>query len=117
MSARQPSLGLALVCIGLFKAAFGVTGSLSIIYFYEVQNEKLNISTDFRSNAANLAKHLHPPPFFPQNARSRCARSPGRVYHVPRSAYYSGSPSEPKLKITIYRKADQLSGTEEIYAT
>ena len=96
-------------------AAIGVILGLSITYFREVQNEKLNISTDFRSKAANLARHLHPAFFKKLEAGAPGVRE--EITTFLDSLNFSGSSSAPKSEITIYCKADQLFGPEEICTT
>ncbi|NRB75002.1 MAG: response regulator [Verrucomicrobiales bacterium] len=115
MLSRKPSLGFTLVCVSLFMAAVGAILGLGITYFHEVQNEKLNISTDFRSKAANLAQRLHPTYISQLETGAPAARE--EITAFLESLNYSGPSSAPKAKITIYQKADQLSRPEEVYTT
>ena len=75
----------------------------------------LSISTVFRSKAVNLAQHLHRAFFKKLEAGVPGVRK--EITTFLDSLNYSDSSCVPKSKITIYCKADQLFGPEEIHTT
>lgn len=117
MPSRELSLGLALDCIGLFMAAIGVIGGLSITFFKKFRTKSSTSAPTFAPTQRISRSTSTPQPFFIKRLEAGAPEVREEFSTILDPPNYSGSPSEPKLKITIYRKADQLSGTEEIYTT
>jgi len=114
MSSRKPSLGFTLVCVSLIMAAVGAVLGLGITCFHEVQNKRLNTTTDFRSKATNLAQSLNPAYIAQLQAGAPAAEEEIEAFLA--SLNYSASSAESKAKITIYQKEDQLSRPDEVFA-